>query len=220
MILPGYEEETTEVAPLRLTRAMVNAFSALPVPAGQTLRLFTATLFPDEQYREWCRCLHDAVSQDNALASLFWWQQDTADAQKGSLAVFTEFCRHAIILMLLETPPRPERSKIVGLGWLTDIVPGEQAAMGVWYATAYRAAHNPTLVTHAVMGWALHSLGLKYLWGQTISPHAVHHLRECGGQVWAEIPDYIWYGGERRTLTIVRAAAETWAPQENGARHG
>lgn len=213
--------QTPQPAPFVLTRPMVEAFYALPVPASTQAVLLTAQALPPERFHRYCQQMHQALEADQALEVLFWWQQALPDAEKRTLETLMTFCAHAVIIQLWwpALPPCTSISKtprLVGVGWLTDIVPGEQATMSVWYAKRYRQEQRPTAMTRAVIGWALQSLGLKMLWGQTIFPAAVQHLRECGGTVWATVPDLIFYRGQRHPLSIVRVSADTWAANPEG----
>lgn len=202
-----------ETKSVLLTASMVQAFAAVPVPAGHTLRLLTAQAVPPDTFTAWCRTMHQVLAEDNALAALFWWQQGIPDTQKGNLADFLAFCRGSLVI-LLGAPGASGGTRIMGMGWLTDIIAGVQAHIGVWYATAYRQHHNPTAITRAVIGWVLRDLDVPTLWAQSIHPGARQHLLECGGEQWAVIPDYAYFQGKRHPVTLMRIRRDLWAPYE------
>lgn len=191
-----------------ITADAVQASQAIALPDPDLrLVLLSANGIQAKHFTVWLECIRTAIDADNDLPALFWWQQDVSHEHKGSLEAFQAFCHPALMLVLMQEGIIERIPKIVGVGWLTQLIPGQQAHMGVWYAKSVRKTPVPVAVTKSIFDWCFSALHLQRLWGETISPAAVHLLRECDGQVHATIPRYIWYNEAYCDLTIVQVSA-------------
>ena len=156
--------------------------------------------------------VYHLIKAEGSLPRLFWYQETTPHADKGSLQAVTDLCQRGLTLVVWS------QGALAGMLWCTDVVPDEHAHISVWYLRRHWRHVSPRRVTAAVLMWLCETQHLKRVWASTIFPDVVTHACAFGAEVWETIPDYVWYNGQLRDVKILRVTPSTLRSDVDGSR--
>ena len=185
--------------PISLSGPAVQALTDLAVPRDVAVRVVHPATAPTP----WLQPLYGRIQAEGSLPRLFWAQETRQHHDKGTLADLAHLCQAGLTLLVWY------HEHLAGSVWWTNVIAGQSAEISVWYARRHQRRVHPRQVTHAVMQWLCETQDLQRIWAKTIFPAVVRHGVAAGGEVWATIPDYLWYNARVWPVTILRATPET-----------
>jgi len=195
-------------SPIEITNSALTALHTLALPEGVKVRLYAPAMYP----RQFLELLRIYMLEDGALSDVFWWQQPVPDDEKGGPEAFCRYFEGVVLLVVFADDLAP-----MGMVWFSDVLPGQQADMSVWYRRRYWG-REIRAISRECLHWAFVHFRLQRAWSMTIFPGAAVHALASGGVLHATVPDRLWYKGQLWPVYVHRATLTSVEEARHGQR--
>ena len=178
--------------------------SSLDVLTGERVRLWPyapGVYGRDALYRVW-----QAMEDDGATKQAFWDEAYCGETGGDLVSFVRAFSEPSRLLWLIESH---DTHQLCGSFWVTQMVPGHQAFVGMWMRKEARGACSREAARLALRE-TFEAGGFRQLWALTPWAPAAALCRRMGFVYFTALPDFCQWQGTLKMVRIFRLTKEAF----------